>query len=98
MQMLRMLGASVADPQPVEFLGIKGLELWPRVAWSPLFALTFDDLQARALLTCAHKLCGCTYTFAFCLLQGAFMVSDLPLTTCRQGRCSPVHSSIFMNG
>lgn len=44
--MLRMVGAEVADPTPVTFLGIPGLELWPRVAWSPLFAVTFDDLQA----------------------------------------------------
>ncbi|GAB4817370.1 hypothetical protein N2152v2_004416 [Parachlorella kessleri] len=46
-QMLRMLGAKVADPQPVDFLGLPHLELWPRVAWSPLFACTFDDLQAK---------------------------------------------------
>jgi hypothetical protein len=47
--MLRLLGAQVADPEPVHFLGLPNLELWPRVTWSPLFACTFDDLQVRNL-------------------------------------------------
>ena len=43
--MLRMLGAKVADPTIVEFNGIKDLEFWPRVSFSPAFAATFDDLE-----------------------------------------------------
>ena len=56
--MLRMLGARVADPQPVGFLGLPHLELWPRIAWSPLFACTFDDLQVLTLLACLPACLG----------------------------------------
>jgi len=47
-EMLKILGAAV-DPaqQGLEFNGMKGLPLWPRVVWSPLFASTFDDLEVR---------------------------------------------------
>ena len=41
---LQMLGATVEGPEPREFNGL-AVELWPRVSWSPLFALTFADLQ-----------------------------------------------------
>ena len=47
LQMLAMLGAKVDPPQPVEFNGISGLELWPRVSWSPLWAVSFDDVEAK---------------------------------------------------
>ena len=43
-----MLGASVEGPEQREFNGLS-VELWPRVSWSPLFALTFADLEARPL-------------------------------------------------
>lgn len=39
-----MLGAHVAAPTKVTFNGLR-VDLWPRVTWSPLFALTFDDLK-----------------------------------------------------
>jgi hypothetical protein len=46
--MLQMLGARVDEPAAAaELNGIAGLCLWPRVAWAPLFAATFDDLEAR---------------------------------------------------
>lgn len=46
--MLRMIGVSVDEPcSTVSFNGISGLHLWPRVTWSPLFASTFDDLEAK---------------------------------------------------
>ena len=45
---MRILGAHVADPTgPLEFNGLKNLELWPRIAWTPLWALTFDDLRKK---------------------------------------------------
>jgi UDP-sugar pyrophosphorylase len=45
--MLQQLGARVDGPQAVEFNGLKGLELWPRVTWSPIFACCWDDLRQR---------------------------------------------------
>jgi hypothetical protein len=55
--MLQMLGATVDPPLgPLEFNGIPGLRLWPRVAWSPLFAATFDDLEAA--VDCARVRLG----------------------------------------
>ncbi len=46
--MLRMIGVSVDEPKgTVSFNGISGLHLWPRVTWSPLFASTFADLEAK---------------------------------------------------
>lgn len=47
-RMLRMIGASVDEPTgTVTFNNISGLHFWPRVTWSPLFACTFDDLEAK---------------------------------------------------
>lgn len=46
---LQMLGADVAGPDKVAFNGLH-LELWPRITWSPLFALTFDDLRVRSMI------------------------------------------------
>eukprot|EP00887_Chlorella_sp_A99_P004285 scaffold15.g4285.t1 len=45
--MLEIVGARVGAPRPAEFNGIRGLQLWPRVAWSPLWAACFDDLEAK---------------------------------------------------
>jgi hypothetical protein len=39
-----MLGASVEGPEQREFNGLQ-VDLWPRVSWSPFFALTFSDLE-----------------------------------------------------
>lgn len=39
-----MLGASIEGPEPREFNGLQ-VELWPRVSWSPFFALTFADIK-----------------------------------------------------
>jgi UDP-sugar pyrophosphorylase len=53
--MLRMIGVSVDDPEgTVTFNGISGLHLWPRVTWSPLFASTFDDLEAKINVKKVH--------------------------------------------
>lgn len=47
-RMLQTLGAQIEEPtEELEFNGIKGLKLWPRITWSPLFALTFDDLASK---------------------------------------------------
>ena len=47
-EMMRMIGVSVDSPKrPVTYNGISDLYLWPRVVWSPLFALTFDDLEEK---------------------------------------------------
>ncbi len=41
---LRMAGARIEGPEPREFNGLS-VDLWPRVSWSPSFALTFSDLE-----------------------------------------------------
>ena len=41
-------------PQAVEFNGIPGLHLWPRVAWSPLFATSWDDLEQKVACSQVH--------------------------------------------
>ena len=43
---LQQLGASIGAPTPRDFNGLH-LDLWPRVSWSPLFALTFDDVEVQ---------------------------------------------------
>jgi hypothetical protein len=50
---LQQLGANVAGPTPREFNGLQ-IDLWPRVSWSPLFALTWDDVEARPSWTVSH--------------------------------------------
>jgi UDP-sugar pyrophosphorylase len=46
--MLKTIGVEVASPSPApEFNGLKGLEMWPRVCWSPLWAVTFQDLKDK---------------------------------------------------
>ena len=50
---LQQLGANVAGPTPREFNGLQ-IGLWPRVSWSPLFALTWDDVEARPGRTASH--------------------------------------------
>ena len=52
--MLQAQGARVDGPQTVEFNGIKGLHLWPRVAWSPLFATSWDDLEQKVACSKVH--------------------------------------------
>ena len=39
-----MLGADIPSPESVEFNGLQ-VDLWPRIAWSPLWALTFSHIQ-----------------------------------------------------
>lgn len=47
-RMLQTLGARIEEPsEELEYNGIKGLKLWPRITWSPSFALTFDDLASK---------------------------------------------------
>jgi UDP-sugar pyrophosphorylase len=46
--MLKIIGVEVASPSPApEFNGLKSLEMWPRVCWSPLWAATFQDLKDK---------------------------------------------------
>lgn len=49
---LQMLGATIEGPESRSFNGLD-VQLWPRVSWSPLFALTIADLQV-----CATHLAG----------------------------------------
>lgn len=44
---LKMVGATIEGPEPREFNGLS-IDLWPRVSWSPFFALTFADLEVWA--------------------------------------------------
>jgi len=47
-ELMRMVGVRVDPPKStVTYNGISNLHLWPRVVWSPLFALTFDDLEEK---------------------------------------------------
>jgi UDP-sugar pyrophosphorylase len=47
-EMLQMIGCTVDTPDStVSFNNIDNLTLWPRVSWSPLFALTIQDLKER---------------------------------------------------
>ena len=46
---LQQLGATIGAPTPREFNGLH-LDLWPRVSWSPLFALTFNDMEVQPRL------------------------------------------------
>ena len=39
-----MLGAHVGGPQQATFNGLQ-LDFYPRVTWSPFFALTVDDVK-----------------------------------------------------
>lgn len=48
-QMLRMLGVDVGEPAHVSFNGLQGLELWPRLVWTPRWAMGFAQLKARSL-------------------------------------------------
>ncbi|CAL8468610.1 g8150 [Coccomyxa elongata] len=43
---LRMAGATIEGPEQREFNGLT-VDLWPRVSWSPFFAITFADLEAK---------------------------------------------------
>lgn len=50
---LRMAGATIEGPEQRGFNGLT-VDLWPRVSWSPFFAITFADLEVR--LACFHNL------------------------------------------
>ena len=39
-----MLGAQIDGPQQATFNGLH-LDFYPRVTWSPFFAMTIDDLK-----------------------------------------------------
>ena len=41
---LQRLGAQIGDPDQCVFNGLK-VDLWPRISWSPLFALTLAQLK-----------------------------------------------------
>ena len=45
-----MLGAQVDGPQPATFNDLD-LDFFPRVVWSPFFAITTDDLQVCSVST-----------------------------------------------
>lgn len=47
-EMLRSIGCTVeVSEETVSYNNIDSLTLWPRVAWSPLFVLTFKDLEEK---------------------------------------------------
>lgn len=52
--MLQALGARVDGPRPAQFNGLHGLELWPRVTWSPLFAASWDELAGKVECGSVH--------------------------------------------
>ena len=48
-----MLGAQIDGPEQREFNGLQ-VDLWPRISWSPSFAICFADLEVPGFpfLTC----------------------------------------------
>lgn len=53
-KMLQALGATVDGPLPATFNGIHNLELWPRVTWSPMFAVSWDELESKVAAAEVH--------------------------------------------
>lgn len=51
-----MLGAQVDGPQQATFNGLH-LDFYPRVVWSPFFAITTDDLQVFEFSWCTCQKC-----------------------------------------
>ncbi|CAL5221642.1 g3868 [Coccomyxa viridis] len=43
---LQMLGAQIDGPEQREFNGLQ-VDLWPRISWTPFFAVSFADLEAK---------------------------------------------------
>ena len=43
---LQMLGAQIDGPEQREFNGLQ-VDLWPRISWSPSFAISFADLKVQ---------------------------------------------------
>ena len=66
---LQSLGATVDGPESRTFNELD-VQLWPRLSWSPLFAVTFSDLK----VTAAHL----TVTPALRLLPYAFKPMPSP--------------------
>ena len=48
---LQMLGAHIDGPEQREFNGLQ-VDLWPRVSWSPSFAICFADLEVPGIPPC----------------------------------------------
>ena len=75
-----MLGAQIDGPEQREFNGLQ-VDLWPRISWTPFFAVSFADLEVPALPCSAcslvdHRPCmylsGCeTFTGTHGTLQMA---------------------------
>ena len=53
-----MLGAQIGGPEQREFNGLQ-VEMWPRVSWSPAFALTFADLEVSHHALCMSATPSC---------------------------------------
>ena len=77
-----MLGAQIGGPQQREFNGLQ-VEMWPRVSWSPSFALTFADLEVSH-----HTLC---------MSAKAFCRPDYVLRPWRMRHCSNPCKLSFSN-
>ena len=87
---LQMLGADIMGPEQVEFNGLH-VELWPRISWSPRWALTFADIQvpAAGVQSIAEHCTGnegerarsrrtaCVRACLWCLLGAAMLALDL---------------------
>ena len=55
---LQLVGADVDGPVDATFNGLD-VELYPRVSWTPLFALTFDDLRVSTAAASSSRPPGC---------------------------------------
>ena len=51
-----MLGAQIDGPEKSEFNGLD-VDLWPRISWSPSFAICFADLEVPPLSRSACSVC-----------------------------------------
>lgn len=52
-----MLGAQIDGPEKSEFNGLQ-VDLWPRISWSPSFAICFADLEVPPLSRSACSVCA----------------------------------------
>lgn len=98
---LQMLGVHVGGPRQATFNGLH-LDLYPRVTWSPLFAMTIDDIKVCINLHCAALALPCCATSFTRLrtrhanivahLHGPIIASESPRT--EKGVTCHIHISL----
>ena len=77
---LQGLGATIDGPLKREYNELS-VELWPRVSWSPLFALTISDLKARLSLSLIKLIPAVEPCLRACLGWGSQTLRETPCDT-----------------